>query len=323
VQKLLDNLPTEWNILDIEELLTVARNHLNNILAIRSTNKQHKEQNKPKIEKELDAKGEQEKSKPKPKPKKPPNTETTTHNPNTESAFKARQMNPDIRKFIKKNEERQARIEYDMSKGTFSYDKYHPEVRKVFCVWHNSKYRTSQSCEVVNALLHKYADQPKMEVSCIPVAKHTSANLNHQPQNNEGIEDINLSALEPATDELMNFNNKINSNNNNVNDYTKISCNCVNIQNDVTLFQHKNTESKIDFVINSGAYSHMCNNAKAFSTYTKWPGDHKIKCVSLADNSKAPIIGIGTIRCEIQGYKYTIKGVLFVPSLTTSLFSVK
>jgi len=323
VQKLLDNLPTEWNTLDIEELLTVARNHLNNILAIRSNNKQHKEQNKPKVEKEPEAKGGHEKPKPKPKPKKPLNTENQPQNANPDTSFKTRQMNPDVREFIKKNEERQARIESDMSKGIFSYDKYYPEVRKDCCVWHNSKYHTSQYCEVVNALLHKYPNQPKLEPTYIPVAKHTSTNLNHQHQNNSNMEDIDLSALEQATDELINFNNNLNSNKNDVSNYISISCNHVHLQKNIKLMNNTSDNTTIDFVIDSGAYPHMCNNARAFSTYTKWPEDHQIKCVSLADNSKAPIMGIGTIECKIQENKYTIKGVLFVPSLTTSLFSVK
>ena len=323
VQKLLDNLPPEWDTLNIEELLTVARNHLNNILAIRSNNKQHKEQNKPKVEKEPEAKGGQEKPKPKPKAKKPPHTENQTQNTNPDASFKSRQMNPDIREFLKKNEERQARIETDMSRGVFSYDKYYPEIKKGFCVWHNSKYHTSQYCEVVNALLHKYPNQSKMESTCIPVAKHTSTNLSQQPRDTTDMEDIDLSALEQATDELMNFNNNLNSNKNNVSNYFKISCNHVHIQKHVNLKNDNNNKSNIEFVIDSGAYPHMCNNARAFSTYTEWPKNHTIKYVSLADDSKAPIMGIGTIECKINENKYTIKGVLFVPSLTTSLFSVK
>jgi len=137
------------------------------------------------------------------------------------------------------------------------------------------------------------------------------------------MDDIDLSALEQATDDLMNFNNNINSNKKNINHYLKISCNRVNIeQNDVNQTSMANT-STITFVIDSGAYPHMCNNPSAFATFTKWPAEHMIKNVTLADNSQAPIEGIGSIQCKIGNNYYTLKGVLYVPNLSSSLFSVK
>ena len=155
---------------------------------------------------------------------------------------------------------------------------------------------------------------------CLPVAKHTST---HQPEPTSQMEDIDLSALEQATDDLMNFNNNINCNKNNINHYLKISCNRVNIEQDDNIQQSKANKSNITFVIDSGAYPHMCNNPSAFSTYTKWPEDHIVKNVTLADNSLAPIEGIGSIKCKIDNHDYTLKGVLYVPNLSSSLFSVK
>jgi len=98
IQKRLDNLPEAWNTLDIEELLNSARNHLHNILAIRSNNKQHKENTKVKDDKESEDKGGQKKPKPLVKPKKPHQEPTPTPTPHPEpQGFKTRQMNPDIR----------------------------------------------------------------------------------------------------------------------------------------------------------------------------------------------------------------------------------
>ena len=320
IQKRLDNLPEEWDTLNIEELLNTARNHLHNILAIRSNNRQHKENTKVKDEAEPDDKGGQKKPKPVPKAKKPHQDSTPKLPPNQEpQGFRTRQMNPDVREFINKNEERQAKIENDMENGTFYYDKYHPEIKQGHCVWHNSKYHTSKYCEILNALLYKYPNQSKMG-QCLPVAKHTST---HQPAHSTEMDDIDLSALEQATDDLMNFNNNINSNKQIINHYLKISCNRVNIKQDETNQISMQNKSTITFVIDSGAYPHMCNNPSAFATYTKWPEDHKIQNVTLADNSKASIEGIGSIQCKIGDHDYTIKGVLYVPNLSSSLFSVK
>ena len=284
-------------------------------MSIRSNNKQHKEQTKKdRQEKTVDDKGGRDKPKPKPNKPKKPLPEHPTLNP-----FKTRQMNPDIREFVKKNEERQANIEKDMGQSKFTYTKYHPEVKEGFCVWHNSKYHTSQYCEILNALLYKHPNQPNMQPMCTSVAKHTST----IPNWNDHMEDIDLSELENATDDLMNVNNKLNINKNNVNEYFKISCNRVQVNQPASFEPLNQNTSTITFVADSGASLHMCNNPNVFTTYTEWSKDHAIKHVSLADDSKVPIKGIGSIDCSINGNKYTIKGVLFVSALSSSLYSVK
>ena len=159
-----------------------------------------------------------------------------------------------------------------------------------------------------------------MQKMCTPVAKHTST----IPNQNNQMEDIDLSELENATDDLMSSNNKLNIiTKNNVSEYFKISCNRVQVNQPAYLEPQNQNTSNIPFVVDSGAYSHMCNNPNAFTTYTEWPKDHAVTHVSLADDSKASIKGIGSIECSIDGNKYTIKGVLFVPTLSSSLYSVK
>jgi len=100
-----------------------------------------------------------------------------------------------------------------------------------------------------------------MQPMCTPVAKHIS-NISNQ---HDQMEDTDLSELENATDDLMNFNNKLNINKNNVSDYFKISCNRVQVNQPESLEHHNQNTSTITFVGDSGAYPHMCNNSNALT----------------------------------------------------------
>ena len=78
------------------------------------------------------------------------------------------------------------------------------------------------------------------------------------------------------------------------------------------------------FVVDSGAYPHMTNEPKSFSSYTSWPTDHMIQNVLLANViTKACIKVIESIKCWINNHKYTLGGVLYVPELSSYLYSVK
>ena len=320
VQKQLDNLPPEWDTFSIDELLNTARKHLHNVLAIRSNNRLHKEQNKP-------AANTPDQNPPKSNDKKKSTKQSDTkHEPPNTNIFRKRiSQDIDVRAFIKKNEERQFRIQEDLIKGTYLPSKYEPEVKSGYCIWHNTKSHNHLNCDHINALLHKYPNQPTAPTLPEPSAKHTSIAKNDNMQ--EAFEDIDLSELQQATDDLLNFNNKLNKINDNVSNYLKITCNHVHLSDSVQLSHSTpklNNKQMIQFIVDSGAYPHMSNDPKSFQTFTKWPREHKIQKVSMADGkTKAQIHGIGSIQCIINNNNYTIRGVLYVPELSKSLYSVK
>ena len=80
-----------------------------------------------------------------------------------------------------------------------------------------------------------------------------------------------------------------------------------------------NSASAYPVIIDSGATHHMWNDATAFTTFLPMTNSY----VSLANNYKIPIAGVGTIQLNINGYYLMIHDVYFVPSLQYSLYSVK
>ena len=74
-------------------------------------------------------------------------------------------------------------------------------------------------------------------------------------------------------------------------------------------------------ILDSGAFPHMSNLRHAFDSYFPWPPTAKVQNVLLVDGvSRARILGIGSILISLNNL---IVCVLHVPSLSTSLFSIK
>ena len=68
----------------------------------------------------------------------------------------------------------------------------------------------------------------------------------------------------------------------------------------------------------------MSNNRFAFDSYFDWPTGAKIQHMIFADgSSKAKIHGIGTILFSFNDFILRLQILFFVPSLSTSLFSIK
>ena len=304
IQKQIDKLPQEWNSFDINDLLNASRKHLHNVLAIRTNNKLRKEQNKPSPpDKENTSKPTEKKKTTKPQSDKPPTPESSGTN-----VFKRRSSQDiDIRAFIKKNKELLFRIQEDMIKGKYIPSKYEQEVKPGYCIWHNTKSHNHINCDHINALLHKYPDQPTSISVKELTAKHTSFPNNQQ----NDFEDIDLSHLQQVTNDLLAFNNQLNNINDNVTNYLTITCNLIKISDSPHLCHERTKRAKhnLQFVVDSGAYPHMTNEPKSFSSYTSWPTDHKIQNVLLANGiTKARIKGIGSIKCWINNHEYTIRG---------------
>lgn len=80
-----------------------------------------------------------------------------------------------------------------------------------------------------------------------------------------------------------------------------------------------------DWIIDSGATSHMCKSANVLSNFVPHSG-HK---VIISDGSEIPIHGYGTLTIHIKDFqnhcthKITLHKVAFVPKLSVNLISVK
>ena len=72
-------------------------------------------------------------------------------------------------------------------------------------------------------------------------------------------------------------------------------------------------------IVDSGATSHMFPYRQAFISYCETPGGY----ILLADQKKAPSIGIGSVCFSIGGHFVQLCNVLHVPVLCAPLFSVQ
>ena len=91
---------------------------------------------------------------------------------------------------------------------------------------------------------------------------------------------------------------------------------------DVYLFAAGGTPCKNDWLVDSGASEHMCNDRTAFSTYERIvPRD-----VTVGDGAAIKAVGRGTVmlRMQVDGAEHTttLTSVLHVPEMRCNLFSV-
>ena len=72
-------------------------------------------------------------------------------------------------------------------------------------------------------------------------------------------------------------------------------------------------------IADSGATDHMWHDYNAFTSYRPTSSQH----VLLADNTKAPVAGIGSIKIILDGHVCGLRNVLHVPSLRVPLYSLR
>ena len=175
---MLYNLPSECDNYDIDELLSVALNHVNNILAICSNDKLHKERNKTNSNDNKEPDENKKESKQKSTKTNQPKQLSHPAPPDTDLFYTRSSQNIDVWAFIKTNEERQFRIQEDMVKGTYSPTKYMEEVKLGYCIWHNTRSHDHTNCDHINELFSKYPNQyPNQNQATsnnAPTAKHTT-----------------------------------------------------------------------------------------------------------------------------------------------------
>jgi len=328
-----EDLPVRWRSTDIQKLIHAANGHKDDRLAIRERNKMFHEMQKGKStknESKPPAAATDDKKKPEAKPKANPPV-TPSENPS----------------HVERNTKRQARIEAAIKNLTFDPMDFAWEVRKNHCVWHDASH-SIKTCVNINNLLRQYPNQqcymvPKSVFSMQPGAQggtpqqsQNGAPINSnapsarrtttRPPSEGNPSDMNpyaiLGELQTAEEALQSDNNNSSSNstNENVNSYS-FTCRSVSLSN--TKYFPSNEPTRLRFIVDSGASPHMVNKKTIFTTLKPWV-DKETTHVVLADGKpSAKIEGVGTIDIEIDGHKVHLEDVLFIPTLSDSLYSAK
>lgn len=144
-------------------------------------------------------------------------------------------------------------------------------------------------------------------------ANPASPYTNPPPTSTDSDANIN-SALDTLCDFGLTINNSTNKETNII--YLTLT------SRSVTLQPHHTTSHTT--VVDSGAYPMMFQSKEYFTPLEPWTNTTSTQ-VTLADgNSTAPIHGIGTVKFLINNtFPVEFHNVLFAPSLSTNLFSVK
>ena len=223
-----------------------------------------------------------------------------------------------------KDAKRKADITKAIESGTFEPSKFANQVKPNNCVYHDTSHATT-SCDHIGALVqthpqqkYKHGKYPRYDPAP-PKPTNDNQPSARQVTIDPIIEDIDLKQLSIEEDNLKQLESILNNNNNSVNPY-RITCNNVTINP-----LHKAIKpQQLTFVVDSGAFPHMCNTLAVFSQFQErlLPGQER--GVVLADGvTTAPIKGSGSIEFKIKNNMFRLNNVLYVPSLSSSLFSIK
>ena len=309
IQTNLSLYPT-WATTDMDQLIQAANLHLQTVNAIRIQNKEFKD------------------------PKAEPNLQ--------QDKRKAHQTNPSRKEKIEKDNQRKTQIDQDIAWGIFDPRKFQDQVKPNHCVYHDCNHDNTECVHLKQMLLlypqsnpnkiankmkpknvHPYATPPVPPnpvvppPRAVPTPRPQARQVQVEDIQDDEISPINLTELQKATDELEAANHNINNINNDVTDYSSL-LNCRNVSTQSHPFP-------ISFVVDSAANPHMCNQRKAFDFLSHNVPPH-LSHVTLADGTtKEPVKGIGSISFFTTDKNKTFKmrGVLYVPSLSNSLYSVQ
>ena len=315
-----DNLPPKWLTTNIETLIQVATSYLAAQKRLQLQNQQYREN-----QKKLQATKTEDNTK----------SKQTNNQPKAKEANKQDQYTP-----TKADLARQHSIVTDFQNGTFNPAKYLSQVRPGACIYHGTVHKDATPCRSLVQLAQQYnTTLPSIPVSAQTAPRHhvnqhhqasklpplsqsqsTSAPVAKKVTQHTEMENIDLNPfispqeVADAAEQLLDFEYKLNSNDT-VNPY--LTCKSVQIKHNLQC--HKNR-----FVIDSGAYPHMWNTRDVFIQYKPWTADKSISNVSLADGkTTAKIEGHGSIALIIDNKLQILHDVLYIPTLSTSLLSVK
>ena len=209
--------------------------------------------------------------------------------------------------------------------NTFNPSDFANEVGPGCCVFHDSNKHTTADCTKIKKAIEKAGNlrsggSQKDQVSDTsnnqtPVAKTVGIRAGGAPQQHlSQIDSVDLLDLQGNNDFVYNLHND------DVMNYLSISSKHISLNSSLT----NPTVLKHKLVLDSGAFPHMSNDKNAFVTFLNWPPTARARHVMLADKDcTAPIEGFGTIAISINGFNIRLHNVLYVPALSTSLFSVK
>ena len=309
IQKNLHNLPPDWQTTDMNQLTIVATSYLNSVKSIRTNNEWYKSQNSTSH----------------------PNTDSkNVKSKQAKSPNKPSSKDDNATRFQAKNSERQSRILRDIRDGTFSAKKYSTEVPNGACIWHGTVHKIPQ-CTVLHNLLNptistttlkppSYAPSP-LKAKLATLSSTPSPTPTPPP-----MEDVNIVDFDAFDQASPSSNDKANTSNTSqpYSHYIQpLTCSATVPNRNPTQPQPFLTPTSHRFIIDSGAFPHMCNSPQLFTKINPWTSK-KNPHVTLADGTTtSKIEGMGTIQFSINHNTVTLHNVLLVPTLSHSLFSVK
>ena len=316
------DLPEAWQTVDMELLINAAKEYRDGYLAVQEQNKLFKA-----------ARTQQD---------IPPRQSQPASSSQIEPKSKSEQKK-------KTDLARQARIRTCIVAGTFDPKDFMKEVGKGCCIWHNVPSHDHPDCNAINDLLElnpnqRYYNKPMQSNKQIqwargqklpppppptrpgilkppssaptttpPASTPTARHVQNTTQTaDDNVHMDTIDEVVETLDSMLQNTVTDNHSNNSVSNYSP----CDNNKN-----QSSNTSiNKYRFVLDSGAYPHMCKHPELFINMQPTTD----QSVTLADGkSTTPVRGIGNIKIQLKNNTITLDNVLYVPQLSESLFSAK
>ena len=271
-QKTDDEQPARWKTTNMEILMKSATAYCDEILTVREHNQRFRQaRTTPSLNTPT--------SNPKPKPyRNTPNPPPRNDPPNQpDQATKERR---------EKDQAHQNRIKRSIIGGNFKPELFTREVREGCCIYHNTHKHQHQTCNELNNLLMQHPNQRHYKLPSqmqnfmswartsetgrqrdTPTARNTQANMTSPDLQ---VDDTHIQDTQEATDSLQTMLDEatVDSNlvNENVNHYIPV-CNKVCITSPP---MKPSTPTKVhSFIVDSGAYPHMCNDLTLFDSISK------------------------------------------------------
>ena len=232
-----------------------------------------------------------------------------------------------------KAKDRQNRIQQAIKNNTSKIEDFQNEVPTGRCVYHGTSH-SSKICTKLLDLMKEHSQTPPTQPNNTiptpppntkPVAKvvnTTTSTFNsistpstpQQPPTSTITSD-NTNINEALTI-LTDFGDVVNNNNKTNEEYFCITSKSVTLQLD--------TNPRYTTIVDSGAYPTMFTSKEYFSDIQPWTNTTTPNVILADGSSSAPIQGIGTVKLLLNNrHPIELHNALYVPTLSTNLFSVK
>ena len=336
IRKIVQNgyeLPREWRPLDIEQLVPVAELYLDTAERLRKDNAEYKEAHRPPVQtKPNDATPDQAKSgdgkKNNAVKKKGENDQKKTNNDNKKSQT--------ITKEVK---DRRIRIYRALRSGDFNLQTFRARenVPADTCVFHGWKHCRDATCndlaraiETVRTEQRQLLERAGISSSQPTIPSHLHNNpyaalsqqspttQSHTPVAQQTLSNIPIPEVRTDQSDVHSAITELDKFNTSLSGYFPLSLNV-----DLSTLPKPSSIHK-SYVIDSGAYPTMSNDADSFVLLVPWPKEFPIQHVVMADGSGAcRIAGFGVQRLRLSdNMVLEYRNSLYVPDLMCSLYSV-